>query len=279
MKLQRILFLSLAVIVALTMTPSPAAHAQEAQGGKLYQQMSQDERRAFVAEQARRLAREMSGTEYEFTTDFEALLQKFVEKYVRRIDNNGGDALGRGDARLVFERGQANAPVLISAFKAQHVSPLIGLYLPLIESEYVNLQAPNSMRAIGMFQFLPQTGKKYGLTTQDLLDVEKSADAAARYITDSLKQFKDDPMKEALALLAYNRGEQKTASALQLVLDDQNRRCSICALTAASSRLDATFQNENVHYVPSFFAAAIVGENPQAFGLRQQPLSTYETKR
>jgi len=41
-----------------------------------------------------------------------------------------------------------------------------------------------------------------------LLDVDKSADAAARYITDSLDQFKDDPMKEALALLAYNRGGQ-----------------------------------------------------------------------
>lgn len=275
MKLQRIFFLSLAVIVSLTTTLSRAAYAQEAQAGRLYQQMSQDERRVFVAEQARRLAREMSGTEYEFTADFEATVQKFVDKYARRI----GDNAGARDARPVFERGVANAPVLISAFKAQNVSPLIGLYLPLIESEYVNLQAPNSLGAIGMFQFLPQTGKKYGLTAQDLLDMEKSADAAARYITDGLKQFKDDPMKEALAILAYNRGGQKTASALQLVIDDQNRRCSICALTAASSRLDATFQKENVHYVPSFFAAAIVGENPQAFGLRQQPLSSYETKR
>ncbi len=278
MKLQRIVFLSLAVIISLT-TLARAAHAQEAQGSRLYQQMSQDERKVFVAQEARRIAREMSGTEYEFTAEFEATLQRFVDKYARRIGNNAGDALGKGDARLVFERGVANAPVLISAFKAQNVSPLIGLYIPLIESEYVNLQAPNSMRAIGMFQFLPQTGKKYGLTTQDLLDVEKSADAAARYIADGLKQFKDDPMKESLALLAYNRGEGKTASALQLVLDDQNRRCSICALTAASSRLDATFQKENVHYVPSFFAAAIIGENPQAFGLQQQPLSSYETKR
>jgi membrane-bound lytic murein transglycosylase D len=130
-----------------------------------------------------------------------------------------------------------------------------------------------------MFQFLPKTGQRYGLTSQDLLDVEKSANAAARYIADNLKQFKDDPMKEALALLAYNRGEGKTASALQLVLDDQNRRCSICALTAASSRLDEMFQKENVHYVPNFLAAAIIGENPQAFGLQQQPLSSYEAKR
>ncbi len=279
MKLQRIFFLSLAVIISMTTLARATAHAQEAQGSRLYQQMSQDERRVFVAEQARRIGREMSGTEYEFTAEFEATLQKFVDKYAGRIGNNAGDALGKGDARTVFERGVANAPVLISAFRAQNVSPLIGLYIPLIESEYVNLQAPNSMGAIGMFQFLPQTGQRYGLTTQELLDVEKSADAAARYITDGLKQFKDDPMKEALALLAYNRGGQKTMTALRLVIDDQNRRCSICALTAASSRLDARFQKENVHYVPGFFAAAIIGENPQAFGLRQQPLSSYETKR
>jgi hypothetical protein len=102
--------------------------------------------------------------------------------------------------------------------------------------------------------------------------------AAARYIADGLKQFKDDPMKEALALLSYNRGRPQTAQALQLVLDDQNRCCSICALSAASAQLDQTFQTENVHYVPRFFAASIIGENPQAFGLQQQPLSSYETK-
>ena len=44
-----------------------------------------------------------------------------------------------------------------------------------------------------MFQFLPQTGKRFGLSTEDLLDVGKSADAAARYIMKNLEQFKDDP--------------------------------------------------------------------------------------
>jgi Transglycosylase SLT domain len=275
MRFQRALLLSLALIVSLaTMT-----RATQAQTIRLYQQMSEDERTAFVAAETRRIARQMSGAEYEFTRAFEAEIQKAVDKYAGRVGNNAGDRLGKGDARSVFERGQAVAPLLISAFKAQGVSPLIGLYIPLIESEYVNLQAPNSVGAIGMFQFLPKTGERYGLTAQDLLDVEKSAAAAARYITNNLKQFKDDPMKEALALLAYNRGEQKTAQALQLVVDDQNKRCSICALVAASARLDRTFQTENVYYVPRFFAAAIVGENPQAFGLQQQPLSSYEAKR
>ncbi|MDT4897656.1 MAG: rane-bound lytic murein transglycosylase [Acidobacteriota bacterium] len=278
MKFQRILLITLAAIISLT-TIARAVHAQEMRDGKLYQQMSPDERRVFVAEQARRVARRMSGTEYTFTQAFEADIQRFVDKYARRIGNNAGDRLWKGEMRFVFERGQAQAPILISAFKAHGVSPLIGLYIPLIESEYVNLQAPNSVGAIGMFQFLPKTGERYGLNEQELLDVEKSADAAARYIANNLKQFKDDPMKEALAVLAYNRGEQKTASALQLVIDDQNKGCSICALVAASPRLDQTFQNENVHYVPNFFAAAIIGENPQAFGLQQQPLSSSETKR
>ncbi len=273
MNFRRTMLLTLAAIIALTLS-ARASRAQAAGDSRLYQQMSQAEQTMFVAEQARRIAREMSGTEYELTEAFVADIRKFVDKYARRI----GDQKGTRDARLIYERGQKIAPVLISAFKARGVSPLIGLYLPLIESEYVNLPAPNAMGARGMFQFLPKTGERYLLTEQELLDVDKAADAAARYILDGLKQFKDDPMKEALALLSYNRGRQQTAQALQLVLDEQNKRCSICALNAARERLDQAFQTENVHYVPSFFAAAIIGENPQAFGLQQQPLSSYETK-
>ena len=82
-------------------------------------------------------------------------------------------------------------------------------------------------------------------------------------------------MKEALALLAYNRGGPQTARDLELLVTDKNRRCSICALMAERSKLDKSFQSESVYYVPRFFAAAIIGENPQAFGMKSQPLSTY----
>jgi hypothetical protein len=104
--------------------------------------------------------------------------------------------------------------------------------------------------------------------------MEKSADAAARYIAASLKQFNQDPMKEALALLAYNRGGDNVERDLAALVNDQNRACSICALTEQRDKLDANFQKESVYYVPRFFAAAIVGENPQAFGLQTPPLSS-----
>ncbi len=274
MNSQKMLLILLALIISCV-TSSQQTNAQTNPSGKIYQQMTPAERSAFVSEQAQRIARVMSGSNYEFTSDFVADIQQAVNQYARRIGNNRGDQLGKGDARLVFERGQAQAPTLIAAFKARNVSPLIGVYIPLIESEYVNIELPNSVGAIGMFQFLPKTAERFGLSPEDLLDVGKSADAAARYISKSVEQFKEDPMKEALALLAYNRGEQKTARDLKFLINDQNKQCSICALTADRSKLDATFRYENVFYVPRFFAAAIIGENPQAFGLQMQPLSSY----
>ncbi|HYG82860.1 MAG TPA: transglycosylase SLT domain-containing protein [Pyrinomonadaceae bacterium] len=267
MKLKRTILLSLALLLAVT--------AARAQTGKPYRQMTNEERAAFVRAEARRVARRMAGAEYEFTESFETEIRKWVEKYAARVGNQGGDRPGTGDLRFVFERGQKAAPTIAAAFKTQDVSPLIGLYIPLIESEYVNIESPNMVGALGMFQFLPKTGERFGLSRTELLDVAKSAGAAARYIAKNVGQFEGDPMKEALALLAYNRGEDKTARALALVLNDQNRRCSICALTEARAQLDRNFQEENVHYVPRFFAAAIIGENPQAFGLGQQPLSSY----
>lgn len=275
MNMQRRLFLLLAGII-LAATP---VLAQSAAPVRPYQQLTLSERKGFVAQQARSIARKMSGTEYEFTPEFETEIQQAVEAYAARINNGGGDRLWKGDARLVFERGQTYAPTLINAFKAQGVSPLMGLYIPLIESEYVNLQTPNSVGALGLFQFLPKTGARFGLTTQELLDVDKSADAAARYLAKNLTLFQNDKMKEALALLAYNRGEKAVTQDLALLVNDRNNSCSICAITAGRDKLDSNFQTENVYYVPRFFAAAIIGENPQAFGLQLQPLSSYELKR
>ncbi|MDQ5845516.1 MAG: transglycosylase SLT domain-containing protein [Acidobacteriota bacterium] len=271
MKFSKILSLCLAITI---FSISYVGNAGGQTPSKPYQQMTRDERSAFVASAARRIAREMSGSDYEFTPAFEEDIQQAVNQYARRI-GNGTDRLGKGDVRFVFERGHAHAPALMAAFQAHKVSPLIALYLPMIESEFVNLQSPNSMGSIGMFQFLPKTGEKYGLSPQELLDVNKAADAAARYIVDSLETFKNDPMKEALALLAYNRGGGNTARDLKLIVNEQNKQCSVCALSAQRSKLDDTFRSESVFYVPRFFAAAIVGENPEVFGLQMRPLSSY----
>lgn len=270
MKLRRITLF----VIAITAFVATAPRAN-AQSNKLYQQMTPGERAAFVSAKARSIAREMSGNDYQFTRDFEATIQKHVDSYVRRIES---DQLGKG-TRAMLERGQPLASTFSGIFKKHHVSPLIGLYLPAIESAYVNIQSPNEAGSLGIFQFTQKTGEQFGLTPSDLLDVEKSADAAARYIARHLKKFKDDPMKEALAILAYNRGGGNVERDLALLVTSENGACSICVLTENSKRLDANFQKESVYYVPQFFAAAIIGENPQAFGLQTQPLSSFGAAR
>lgn len=272
MKLKRILLFSLTLMISLSLS----AHLSQAvtnQSGTLYQDMSLTQRRAFVAEKAREVARRMAGADYAFTPAFEIEIQKSVDYYAQRTGNTG-DTPGKGDIRFVFERGQTVAPAISKAFKAHNVSTLIGLYIPAVESEYVNIQTPNSMGAVGMFQFVPQTGEHYGLSAADLLDVDKSADAAARYIADSINQFNSDRMKEALALLAYNRGGKAVEGDIAALVNEQNRACSICALTEQRDKLDQSFRRESVYYVPRWFAAAIIGENPQAFGLQTRPLSS-----
>jgi hypothetical protein len=277
MKLQKLLLMLLTIILSLVTNPHNlrAQTMPSASSDRIYQKMTQSERSEFVAAGARRIASEISGRDYEFTPAFIEDVQQAVNQYARRIGTDEGRSLGERDVRSVMERGHVQAPTIIAAFKSRSVSPLIGLYIPWVESEYINIQTSNTMGAIGMFQFLPKTGERFGLSAEDLLDVQKSADAAARYITKSVDQFKDDPMKEALALLTYNRGEQKTTRDLKLVVNDQNKQCSICALAADRGKLDESFRKESVYYVPRFFAAAIIGENPQAFGLQSPPLSSH----
>lgn len=53
------------------------------------------------------------------------------------------------------------------------------------------------MGAIGLFQFLPNPGEHFGLSAQELLDVDKSADNDARYLAESFDTLKGDPVKEA----------------------------------------------------------------------------------
>src|SRR5687767_11096300 len=226
MKLRRITLFVFA-ITACFAAPGRVANAQS---DKLYQQMTPAERTAFVSAKARNIARELSGSEYQFTPAFEGTIQKHVDYYVQRI---GTGQPGR-DTRAMFERGQSSAPAINSIFKKHKVSPLIGLYIPAIESAYINIQSPNEAGSLGMFQFTQKTGAHFGLTPLDLLDVDKSADAAARYIARNLKTFKDDPMKEALALLSYNRGANNVERDLALLLTAENRACSICALTENS---------------------------------------------
>jgi membrane-bound lytic murein transglycosylase D len=87
-------------------------------------------------------------------------------------------------------------------------------YLTLIESS-INGRTISSAGAMGFWQFMPDTGKQYGLVknkyVNDWYNVVASSDAAARYLRDSYKLFKD----WNLAILSYNCGVGNVQKAIR----------------------------------------------------------------
>ena len=88
---------------------------------------------------------------------------------------------------------------------AQHDLPYELCYMPVIESA-LNPQARSHMGAAGLWQFMPATGKKYGLEINSLVDERmdpiRSTEAACKFMKDLYKIFND----WNLVIVAYNCG-------------------------------------------------------------------------
>jgi soluble lytic murein transglycosylase-like protein len=247
---------------------APAAPA------KTYAEMSEPERRAFVDERAREVSRMLAGREYQFPPDARAAVKRQVDLYAARV-GTGETRFGKEDLAFVFERGRAAAPEIWPPFRRSGVPLVVALYLPMIESEY-RVDERSQMGARGMFQLLPATAARYGARAEELESPARSAEIAARHFRDCMDEFASDRMGNALALAAYNMGAPGIREYLDQVeaLDDAEAELRFWAL-AGNSGFDALDNRESPRYITSFFAAAIVGETPSAFGLPMRPLSTY----
>lgn len=128
-------------------------------------------------------------------------------------------------------------------------------YLPLIESGY-RPQAVSPAGAVGPWQFIPETGKRYGLRIDSMVDERrdpiKSTEAAAQYLKDLHEMFGD----WELSLAAYNSGEYRVAR--------------IIADTGApdfwSMRARGYLPSETSQYVPRFLAAVRIAKAPEDYG-------------
>ncbi len=272
---------------------------------KLYRDMSEDEKISFINQKARLVSNKISNSEqpYDFTEAVILLIKKYLDSYGARVGNGliesessaGCDGLERlgvsrkylwkEDLGSLLSRARCYAPTVIRAFNdPQHKAPpAVGLYLVMIESEYHRcLESPVGAR--GMFQFMPKTAELYGVRNEDAMcRPEVMAAAAARYIADRRGQFGTDKMSVTLAIAGYNRGPGSITKDLQKVLSQDEADVELklvkgnergfWSLVEGSSKLDKYFNGENIKYVPKFFAAAIVGENPRAFGVDMDPLS------
>lgn len=110
----------------------------------------------------------------------------------------------RGYTKRMLERSPFYFPIFEEALK-KHNLPDELKYLSIVESALVP-KAQSWAAAVGLWQFIPVTGKEYGLHQDwfidERMDIYKSTDAACRYLKFLYNYFKD----WHLALAAYNSG-------------------------------------------------------------------------
>ena len=252
---------------------SPAAIESAAvqSPSKPYRQMNDAERLAFISIEEQRISAMMGERAVKLEDEALREIKRNVDGYAARIDSRS-DQPGDDDLRSIYSRAVPHLPLIARSFAASKVPVIVGIYLPMIESEY-RLCSESAHGAKGMFQFLPQTAKRYGVAPEQMCDPEKTTPAAARYIADHMAELGDDSQSMTLVVLSYNRGGTGVRDALRRVRDVEGYRRNFWTLFAHRDKLGKAFNAENAHYVPRFFAAAIIGENPGAFELPTPPLS------
>ena len=237
---------------------------------KPYLQMNEAEQLDFIDQQEQRISTMMGDRPVKLNGDALRVIKSFVDRYAAR--NAAPDELGAESIGVIYGRARPYVPLIARSFAARKVPTIIGIYLPVIESAYRNC-FENSIGAKGLFQFVPQTAENYGVARQDMCDVEKMTPAAAHYIADGMAELGEDSESMTLVLLSYNQGANSVRNNLRQLRGTENYERNFWTLFAHRSELDEGFRNEGAYYVPSFFAAAIIGENPEVFGLPLPPLS------
>jgi len=133
-------------------------------------------------------------------------------------------------------------------------------YLAMAESG-LNPRARSWAGAVGMWQFMPATGRRYGLRinawVDERRDPEKATRAAARHLRDLYDEFGD----WHLAMAAFNCGAGCVRRAVRRTGEPD------------ASYWDAYdyLPRETRGYVPMFIAAAHIMENPEAYGFEPAP--------
>lgn len=180
-----------------------------------------------------------------------ALIQSFINYY-----------LGRG--RETMEQGLRRSGRFLEMaqkiFKEEGV-PQDVAWLGQVESAWSPV-ARSWAAAVGLWQFIPDTGSRYGLRQDYYVDERSSFEKATRASARYLKWLADryDGNWE-LAMAAYNSGEGRIDSAIA--------RSGYADFWEIYSR--GLIPQETRNYVPNILAVILIAKNPEKYGFSVKP--------
>jgi membrane-bound lytic murein transglycosylase D len=128
--------------------------------------------------------------------------------------------------------------------------------LPMIESAF-NPQAYSRSKAAGIWQFMPATGKHFGLQQTWWADNRRDVTAATNAALDYLQKLHGMFGSWDLALAAYNAGE----GTVQRAIDKNN------SLGLPTNYLSLSLPPETRNYVPKLQAVKNIITDPEKYGL------------
>ena len=200
-------------------------------------------------------------------TDYLAKVKEYIGKW--RSSPRYERAIRQAD-QMGFTRKIAEE------FLAQNLPPQF-FYLAMQESDFNPFASGDPTYAgiaKGMWQFIPETGARYGLTIgplasqrrpdpgDDRHNWQKATHAAARYIKDI---YATDAQASGLLVMAsYNWGEGRVIKLLRSLPENPQERTFWKVLEKHRNRVpDQTYD-----YVFYIVSAAVIGENPRLFGFQ-----------
>lgn len=161
---------------------------------------------------------------------------------------------------------------LIYTKLAQKRMPRDLIYLALVESGF-NVKAYSRAKAAGMWQFIPETGIRYGLEVDFWVDMrrnpEMATEAALSYLSTLYAEFGD----WLLSMAAYNCGEGRIRRLIR------EKKADSTWGNRPVTYWDLQLPQETMHYVPRILAAMVIGHYPNHYdvSITKRQLPAYDT--
>lgn len=196
-----------------------------------------------------------------------------TQRTMRYVEYFGSDEQGRESFFTRARRAGRYRELIVDALRYADMPEDI-LWLAAIESGFVP-QATSPVGAVGLFQFMPETAERFGLTIASGVDerrsITRSTEAAIAYLTFLYDRFG----AWDLALAAYNCGEGRMDGALAdgRVKLGREEDAVVEFHELAALRL---LPKETTDFVPKIHAFAIVAHNAELLTLDDlEPLTPY----